>query len=139
MMRVVIDTNLIISGLFWQGIPARVYDAVITGEFTILVTEQLMAELQRVLHYAKFEPRLIVLGQTPEQIDAALRNLVEIVDPAEVPDNSVRDPKDVPVLSCAVGGKADFIVSGDKDLRVLDSYEGIPILTAEQFLQRLKI
>jgi predicted nucleic acid-binding protein len=49
----------------------------------------------------------------------------------------VRDPKDVMILACAVGGKADFIVSGAKDLLTLVSYEGIPILTAEQFLKRV--
>jgi predicted nucleic acid-binding protein len=54
--------------------------------------------------------------------------------PADVPEDAVRDPKDRMILACAVGGKADIIVSGDKDLVVLKAYQGISIVTPSDFL-----
>jgi uncharacterized protein len=66
------------------------------------------------------------------------RTITELVTPAEIPPDAIRDPKDIPVLACAVGGKADYIVSGDNDLLVLTAYQNIPILSAAQFLKRLE-
>jgi len=60
-----------------------------------------------------------------------------LVESTEVPVDVVRDPKDRAVLECAVGGNADFIVSGDRDLLVLAAYQNIVILTAEQFVQHM--
>jgi uncharacterized protein len=54
MIRAVVDTNLIISGLFWRGNPAQVYDAASTGIYVLLTTIDLIGELDRVLHYPKF-------------------------------------------------------------------------------------
>src|SRR5260221_5242128 len=136
-MRVVIDTNLFISGIFWQGSPARVYDAAVNGKFTLILTEALIDELHRVLSYEKFESRLLALGRTAAQITELVRSLAELVEPADVPPNATRDAKDRVVLACAVGGKADFIVSGDKDLLTLGAYEGISILDSAHFLERL--
>src|SRR5258708_34009447 len=115
-MRVVVDTNLLISGLFWRGNPGQVYEAAVVGEFTLLTTQVLIAEFDRVLHYTKFEPRLTALGQTAEQLTEALRNLAEAVEAADIPPGAVRDPKDIPVLACALGGTAEFIVSRDQNL-----------------------
>jgi predicted nucleic acid-binding protein len=68
---------------------------------------------------------------------AEYTRFVAIVVPAEIPPDVVRDSKDRAVLACAVGGKADYIVSGDEDLLVLSIYENIPILNANQFVDRL--
>jgi uncharacterized protein len=136
-MRVVIDTNLFVSGIFWRGSPALVYDAAVTGKFTILVTETPIEELHRVLGYEKFESRLLVLGRTADQITEIVRSLAEHVEPADVPPNAIRDAKDRAVLACAAGGKADFIISGDKDLLTLGAYGGISILDSAHFLERL--
>lgn len=64
--------------------------------------------------------------------------IVEQVEPvATIPATAVSDPKDVMVLAAAVGGRADYIVSGDKHLLTLGAYEGIPILRVADLLQRL--
>ncbi len=68
----------------------------------------------------------------------AYMRLAEIVQPAVVPEHVIRDPKDQIVLGCAVGGQADYIVSGDKDLLTLERYENIPIITATGFLEQLE-
>jgi len=137
MIRAVADTNLIISGLFWRGNPSLIYDAASKGVYVSLTTTDLIDELDRVLHYPKFAARLAAIGKTANSIITNYRAITELVTPAEIPSDAVRDPKDLPVLACAVGGKADFIVSGDNDLLVLATYQNIAILSAAQFLERI--
>ena len=69
-----------------------------------------------------------------QQAISDIYDLSELVEPAEIPDDAVRDPKDRIILACAVGGQADYIISGDKDLTTLGTYAGIPIVTPAQFL-----
>lgn len=64
--------------------------------------------------------------------------MAEIASPADVPEDAVRDPEDRMILACAVGGKADLIVSGDKDLVVLKAYQGISIVTPSAFLNLMR-
>ncbi len=137
MIRAVIDTNIIISALFWGGLPEKVFAAARDERFTALLTEPLIAEVSKVLGRDKFAEQLLKRKMTAEAITAQYRAAAVFVEPAEIPPGIVRDAKDAMVLACAVGGKADFIVSGDRDLLVLNAYESIPILNADQFLQRL--
>ena len=137
MIRAVIDTNIIISALFWGGLPEKVFVAARDEQFTALLTEPLITEIAKVLGRDKFTEQLSKRHMTVEAITAQYRAAAVFVEPAEIPIGVVRDPKDVMVVACAVGGKADFIVSGDKDLLVLNAYENIPIVSADQFLQCL--
>lgn len=138
MIRAVVDTNLIISGLFWRGNPAQVYDSAAKGIYVLLTTTDLIDELDRVLRYPKFAARLASIGKTANTIVTEYRAITELVTSAEIPPDAIRDPKDIPVLACAVGGKADYIVSGDQDLLVLTAYQNIPILDTAQFVKRLE-
>jgi len=137
MIRAVIDTNIVISALFWKGLPRLVVDAALDKQYIALTTEAVTTELIRVLAYPKFAQQI---ANQALNIEHLVENYLAIaigVLPGEVSSNVERDPKDRKVLACAVGGKANFIVSGDKDLLVLDTYEGIPIVTADHFLQHL--
>jgi uncharacterized protein len=137
MIRAVLDTNIIISALFWKGLPRAVFDAAIDKQYFALTTEALTSELIRVLSYPKFAQQIANLALNTEQLVADYLAITIAVLPAEILPGVVRDPKDLAVLACAVGGQADCIVSGDKDLLTLGTYENIPILNAEQFLVRL--
>jgi uncharacterized protein len=139
MIRILLDTNTIISGVFWQGAPRQVYQAVLQQEIKPLTSEALLLELERVLHYEKFVRPLTTLGTPPGAILDLYRTLADVVVPAEIPSDAVRDTQDIMVLACAVGGKADYIISGDKDLLTLGEYKGIPILSADQFIKQLSI
>jgi len=138
MIRAVIDTNIIISGLFWRGLPKQVFEAVIEGRFVALTSQALLDELYDALNQNKFAANFAAIEMTADRFMNRYGTIVEQVESSEVPFDVIRDPKDRAVLGCAIGGNADCIVSGDKDLLVLKSYEGIPILTAAQFLQRLE-
>jgi putative PIN family toxin of toxin-antitoxin system len=137
MIRAVLDTNIIVSGLLWGGLPGLIFQAARDELFVAVLTEALLSETVSVLARDKFAKQLAARQITLESLTKQYRAAAEIVEAAEVPAGVVRDPKDVMILACAVGGKADLIVSSDKDLLTLVSYENISILTAEQFLKRV--
>ena len=130
---------MLVSAILWSGAPQQAVAVIIEREVTILISEAILSELKTVLIRPKFQPRFIRAGTSPQAAIRELLGTVEIVEPAAVPENIVRDPKDRMVLACAVGGRADYIVSGDKDLLVLQEYEDIPILSVDQFLQHLSV
>jgi uncharacterized protein len=74
-----------------------------------------------------------------QQLVMSYSALCEIVSPAPLAQPVCRDPDDDAILACAKAANANLIVSGDKDLLVLGTFEGIPILTAVQALQRLTV
>ncbi len=137
MLRAVLDTNIIISALFWKGLPRVVFDAALDKLYFSLSSEALTTEVHRTLSYPKFAQQIANVELNIEQLVAQYLATAIVVLPADIPPDAVRDPKDRMVLACAVGGKADFIISGDKDLLILGSYDNIPILSSAQFLQHL--
>ena len=134
MKRVVADTNIIVSGTFWRGKPLEVLQGAEKGLYILLTSDELLEELQRTLNKRKFERILIALGISVQDVLAIYQENAAKVVPTKIPSDAVRDEKDIPVLACAVGGKADAIVSGDSDLLSIGNYENIPILSARQFL-----
>lgn len=134
-MRVVLDTNTLFSAIFWDKLPDVVYSAAFNGHYILLTTTDLMAEFERVLTRPKFAPSLEGIKRTASEILGKHQQLSEPVSAAAIPDDAVRDAKETHVLACAVGGKADYIVTGDKDLLVLGVYEGIRIVNVGQFIE----
>jgi putative PIN family toxin of toxin-antitoxin system len=129
-MRVVADTNVLISALMFGGLPGRFLDLALGRRFTLLASKALLDELDE-----KLRGKFAVSESDALVIRAKLEGSAELADPDfqlnAVPD----DPDDNRVLECAVAGKADFIVSGDRHLLRIGSYEGIAIVTVRQFLE----
>jgi putative PIN family toxin of toxin-antitoxin system len=138
-VRVVLDTNLLVSGVIAAGsAPRRLLEAAMAGEFELCTTEALLAETLRVLARDKFAARLLQAGLTPEGIVSELRRIAVIAEPHEVPRVVKSDPDDDQVIAAAVAGQADLIASGDKrDLLPLGGHAGIPIVSAREAVQRL--
>ena len=82
-MRAVLDTNVLLSGLFWRGTPHALIEQVRAGALTMMSRPSLLAELADVLNRPKFQAILSRSNTDPEQTLAELRRLVEIIDPAE--------------------------------------------------------
>ena len=138
-MRFVLDTNLLVSGVISAGLPRRLVDGAKASEFELCTSEVLLAELLDVLGRGKFAARLAQAGLTPEGIVGDLRRIAVVVSPLAVPRVVPTDPDDDHVLATALAGDADIIASGDKrDLLPLGSYQGIPIVTAREAIERLE-
>jgi putative PIN family toxin of toxin-antitoxin system len=104
--RAVLDTNTLVSGLGWGGVPGHVVDAALAGSFEIVTSRALLEELRRVLHYPKLAT---VVADTDEIVDLlALASF--LVEPTETVD-LVRDPDDNRVVEVAIAGRADVIVT----------------------------
>lgn len=139
-MRVLLDTNLLVSGFLSQGgLPRQLLDAARAGRFELCTSEHLLSELQRVLGYPKLADRLTRAQTSAEFIVTQLRALAVVAHTtAEVPRVIHTDPDDDYVLAAGLVSRADLIVSGDaRDVLPLVSYQGIPIVTARQAWERL--
>jgi putative PIN family toxin of toxin-antitoxin system len=113
-VRLVLDTNLLVSGVIADGMPRRLIDAAKAGEFELCTSERLLAELHDVLSRSKFAGRLAQAGLTPAGIADDLRRLAVVVAPTAVPQVVTTDPDDDHVIAAAIAGQADLIASGDK-------------------------
>lgn len=136
-LRVVVDINVLISGYFFgkpETPPRQILKATLDGFFVLLHTDDYLVDLLEALSKKTFLGRLAEIGETASSITLILAQLSEKVTAAEVPAGVVRDRDDAIILACAVGGQADTIVSGDKDLTTLGVFRNIPILTPAQFL-----
>lgn len=136
MIRAVYDTNIVVSGTVTPNLspPTQILDAAIAGHVSLVSSEILVEEYRDVLSREFAQKRLASIGKTADELIADYRHLVEIVKPAVIPSVIVSDPDDDHVLACAVGGNADYIVSGDKHLLSLGQYQSIKICNAREFL-----
>jgi len=133
-MRVVLDANVVISGIFWGGPPQQILKRWLEGKLTLVMSAAILAEYQDVLRrmtgdkgvdiYAKWNHYLTELGEFVEPLRVAV---------------VCRDAGDQKYLEAAAGGRVQALISGDKDLAVLKVIDGIPILTPRAFLLGHKI
>ncbi len=137
-MRAVLDTNVLLSGLLWHGTPHALMEQVRAGTFSLVISEDLIAELARTITRAKFQTVLARSGIDPQQMLAEIRRLAEIIDPTPLTTPVSRDPADDNVLALAAAAQADLIISGDGDLLVLGTYADIPIITPAQAFAMLQ-
>jgi putative PIN family toxin of toxin-antitoxin system len=134
-VRAIADTNVLVSGLLWAGPPASFLHAASQRLFHLITSEEMLAELEEVLSRSQLSSRLRVRRRTVAEVMAKQRVLATLVTPAEISAPAeLRDLKDLPVLRCAVGGQAQAIVTGDKDLLTLKEFQGIVIVTPRVFL-----
>lgn len=136
-MRLVADTNTVISGLLWNGPPARLIDAAVERRVMLFSSLPLLVELEGVLTRDKFKRQLAKRGVSVGEIFEGYAALVEIVTPALMAPVIASDPDDDVVLATAIAAKADFIVSGDAHLLDLQSHARIQVVTAADLLRQI--
>jgi putative PIN family toxin of toxin-antitoxin system len=134
-VRAVVDVNVLISGvLSAKGSSAEILRASRDGQFELVVSESLLAELKRTLAYPKLRKRI------PPEKAAAFADWIRdsgtvVEDPANPPPVGSRDPDHDYLLALAINRRA-YLVTGDKDLLVLS--DDLPILTPAQFATKLR-
>jgi putative PIN family toxin of toxin-antitoxin system len=130
--RLVLDTNVILSGLLFPGsTPSKALLKAQAG--AVLASDATLLELVEVLGRARFD-RYIELS-VRQRLVAELANVCEKVQ-IDFPIRACRDPRDDKFLEVAVHGRADVIVTGDEDLLALHPFRGIAILTSAEYLER---
>ena len=139
-MRLVLDTNVVVSALLWRGKPYQLLEAIRQrSNWQIYSSSALLEELADVLTRPSATKRLALIDKQAQELLLDFIASVEIVRAMPLPRPVCRDPDDDEVLALAAAASADLIVSGDNDLLVLEQFEGVPIVNAAQARQRLAI
>jgi putative PIN family toxin of toxin-antitoxin system len=136
-MRVVADTNIVVSGLLWRGNPRLVLDAAREGTIDLFTSAILLTELEDVLSREKFASRLASVSVTPHDLVLGYAALASIIEPATIEPVILADPDDDAVFACALAAQGEIIVSGDSHLLDLKQYQGIRILTAAKLMAEI--
>jgi len=134
-VRVVLDTNIVVSGLLWRRAPRALLDAARDARIDLFTSAWLLDELSDVLPRAKLQAKVRASGLSPGELLAGYAQLARLVLAANVPPVVLADPEDDHVLACALAAQADLIVSGDSHLLNLKAYQGIPIVLAADALR----
>lgn len=135
-MKVVLDSNVLLSGLASpRSAPGKIISAWDNHSFDIVISEFQLAEIARVMEYPKVKK---LLKWDEVQIQAFIRQLclrVEVIDISGITVQVPTDSDDAPILATLIAARADFLISGDKDLLVL--HEKYPIESPAEFVLRL--
>lgn len=139
-LRLVLDTNIVVAGLLWNGPSRRLIELAIEGEAVELCSSPvLLDELAHTLGYPKFDRRIESFGTSSAALVGQYTALVSLVVPASVPPVVANDADDDHVIAAAVAARAELIVTGDrKHLLPIGSHQGIAIVTAREVVDRIE-
>jgi len=134
-VRVVIDTNVLISAIFWTGKPKQILNKVRQEEITFLTSEFILEGLKKVLR--KGDKPFKLSEEEADRVVTAMRELAVVVNIGSQV-SVCQDENDNRVLECAIDGNADCIITGDFHLLQLGSFQKIDIMTVSDFLDYFK-
>lgn len=139
MFKVVIDTNIFVSSLIKkESIPARLIRLWRENAFLVIVSEQMLEEIKKVLQYPQIKSKYKLRNEEINQaISAIEKDAIVLTDVLEL-DVIKEDPDDNKVLACALEVRVDYIISGDKHLLALEKYKNIPIVRVKEYLDILE-
>jgi len=128
-VRIVLDTNILISGIFFTGSPHKILKAWKEKRIQLVISPEIYSEYIRVTD--------IISRKYPGIDISGIMNLIavhsEIIQPSSLPEKVCEDPDDDKFIECALSGKVRLIVSGDKHLLKQSGYKGIRIITPRKF------
>lgn len=134
-MKVVLDTNILISAIVFGGKPRDIFKRILSGKLRFAVSKEILNEVEGVLSGKKFRYPL----QAVHEIRNAIEELGENVVPDKRIDRIIKDPDDNRILECALAANADFIISGDNHLLELKVFKGIQIINPADFLEIIRV
>ncbi|MCK4765969.1 MAG: putative toxin-antitoxin system toxin component, PIN family [Candidatus Aminicenantes bacterium] len=128
-MKVVLVSNVIIAAFSGRGLCHSLFEMCI-GSYNIIMSEHILHEVYRILH-----ERFKMPVQKVEKITSYLREFCEVCFYEKLEENICRDKDDDEILALAQSENVDYIISGDKDLLVLEEFDSIPIVSPRDFWQ----
>jgi putative PIN family toxin of toxin-antitoxin system len=131
-LKITLDTNVIISALFWNGFPNAILRKCIRGEVELILSEEILEEVEEVL---RKEKKFMMTEKAIVEQKEELLKIAKLVIPAKKLNVIKEDLKDNKILECGVAGKVNFIVSGDKHLLKIKEFGGIKIVTAREIVE----
>ena len=135
MIMAVIDTSTLISALGWEGKPQQILNYCLEKKFKLVTSPKILQEIRDVLFRPKFD---FIDSSKKNKFILLLSQLAEIVYPTHKVD-ICRDKKDNKFIEVALSAKVKIIVSSDEDLLVLKEYQGIKILSVNEFLKVIEV
>jgi uncharacterized protein len=139
MLSAVVDSTVLVSAfLRKQGAAAALLVRAVAHAFTCYLAIEIIEETQRALHYPHIRERYTYTDEEIEAYGAYLRSTFQVVTGLPPLAGVVRDPNDNMILACALAAHASYVVTRDRDLLSLVTYEGITIITPEAFLGLLR-
>lgn len=142
MIRVVLDTNVLVSAILMPGSsPARILELALAGRLRWIISPGIIREMGLVFQYPKIKKAMKKQRLSYRAVEEVILKMLKVaaITPGKMIAQGVsRDPSDNMILSCAAEGQADFVISGDQDLTKLGSYEGIRIVDPASFLQLIE-
>lgn len=135
-MRVVLDTNVLLSAFLWQKGLKPIYQIIRSGKIIPCFTQVTWSEFLHTLSYAKFRKQLLKINITPEEVIKLIASQSYFISSHLQITKIKEDPTDNNFLVCAIISGASFIVSGDKHLLSLKKFRRIIILTPKEFLKK---
>ncbi len=133
MIKIVVDTNIIFSGIFFQGVPGRILEDILNGVYQIVLSEAIVSEYREVIiRYAK--KKKVLDFKAPLEIIDLLISEAFFVDADGIITPACADPDDIKFLQVAMASKSKYLISGDKHLLDVGKYIGGRVIKAQDFL-----
>jgi len=130
LLKVVLDSNIFISGIIFGGKPRKIINLIIEGKIRLYISSDILLEIKEVLERDKFG-----FSQTiTQQIIFEIESLSYLVTPKNKHSIVSRDGDDNIIIDCAVEAKADYIITGDNDLLSLKEYKSTKIINASELI-----
>lgn len=130
-MRIIIDTNIVISASFFSGLPRKIIEAVIKEQFKVCANNEIVEEYDETVAKMIYKGK----GHLNYNILKSFMTKIELIDPVSR-IAICRDPDDDKFINCAIDAKAIYIVIGDSDLLTIGQYEDVEIITAKDFYDK---
>lgn len=138
MIRAVVDTNVLVSALISpHSVSAQVLNLWRDDAFLLLTSDPILTEVERVLTHPRLRHRYGLSVTVVSELMRGLHRFAFIVGQSPNTRDVCRDPDDDKFLACAIGGEANYLVTGDDDLLALDRYEGVHILNPAAFVEEI--
>lgn len=128
-MKIVLDSNVIVAAFATRGLCCSLFELCIS-RYTIIISEHIVSEIYRILH-----EKIKMPSNKVDEVISYLKKFCETCQYEKLKENICRDKDDDEILALAKSISADYIVTGDKDLLVLKTFESIPIIKPRDFWQ----